>query len=194
MGMRLLLLCGILILSSSGCGYTKGYLGPELPPEKVSRITFTGTSPLSLTGEAVDTVPVDAFSAGIDVLPGKHIAATSVSMEMNERCGRTYCDVSVERDKDGYVKERTCTCTQQCDVEVYEGDCSTTFSSKPGRQYSITIVPSYSGRRSGQNAKIEVREVGSYSPVGSGECSEIVYSRTRDYEKSVPSYNCNVSY
>ena len=182
-----------LLFSTIGCGYTKGYLGPELPPEKISRIEFTGTSPITLSGESVDTVPVDAFKAGIDVLPGKHIASSSVSVEANEQCGRTSCDVSVERDKDGYVKNRTCTCTQQCDIEVYEGNCSANFSSAAGRQYSVRISPAYGGRRGNYDAEIEVLE-GGVGRTGKGDCSEIKYSRTRDYEKSVPSYDCNVGY
>jgi hypothetical protein len=176
--------------SAIGCGYTKGYVGPELPPEKVSRISFSVSSPLSISGEAVDTVPVSSFNAGIDVLPGKHIAATSVSTEANERCGSTSCDVTVERDKDGYVKSRSCTCSQDCDVEVFEGDCSVSFSSNPGKEYSISVRQSYRG--SGYRAQIDVMELGGRGTIGTGECSELNYSGTRNYEKTVPSYDCNV--
>ncbi len=181
-------------IAAAGCGYTKGYLGPELPPEQISRISFSTGSPLSISGESVDTVPVDAFNAGIDVLPGKHFAATSVTNEANERCGHTSCDVSVERDKDGYVKSRNCTCTQWCEVEVYKGDCSITFNSAAGRQYSIEIRPGYGSRRSGYSADIEVHETGNYKSIGDGSCSELRFDDTREYEKSVPSYDCDVRY
>lgn len=191
MKIRSLILCLSLALLLTSCGYTKGYIGPDLPPEKISRITFSAGSPLSISGESVDTVPVSALNAGIDVLPGKHIASTSISTEMNEQCGSTRCDVNYDYDKDGNVKSRNCTCTQDCDVEVYEGDCSLDFNSSAGKEYTINVRPRLAGSGS-YNADIDAVENGTSRGMGRARCSELSYSRTRNYEKSVPSWDCNV--
>lgn len=190
---RVICLIAILIfsaLSLSACGVTKGYTGPELPADQVSRIFFEGQSPTSIASQRVDAVQEGVFDRGIAVLPGSHTASLSVTVYDDEECRAKYCHETVEKDKDGNVTKRTCECTQPCSQDVYASSCSSSFTSHAGGDYTVEVsASSYSDPRR-DRPRISVRDHKTQDWTGQGSCAPFSFSYVHTFEKTSNNAYC----
>ncbi len=180
----------LIALTLVGCGVTKGYPGPELPPEQVSRVFFSSQSPLSLSSKRIDAVSEGFFDQGIAVLPGEHTASMSVIGTDEEECGTNYCRETVERDKDGDVVSRTCECSQPCSQDKYSSNCSTSFATAAGVDYTIEVNPSYYVNPFSDRPKIAVRDQRTQTWIGEGVCAPFSFSYTYNFDKTSSNGYC----
>ena len=193
---NLLSICALLF--SIGCGQTKGYLGPDLPPEQLTAVRFSANGPVSLSNETVDTVGLGTFSSGIDVLPGSHIAALSLAYKVMNYCDPFYCRDTSTRNNNGVITSRQCTCSRECYYNHYAANCNVNFTSRAGETVDITAISSPGSARvtdwhrsSGREpAESTIYANGSSGASSSNECSDFRWSHSDSETESNSATYC----
>lgn len=170
MKMRLAIL---LFVSSCvvGCSPVKGYLGPELPEDRVSTISTSYDSDyMEVEDSTVDGIGF--YSTGINVLPGTH----SFHFNVTTKEPPFDCETTSSMDYEGYDDCRDergsgeCDCYdyltiyKRCFREVHDGSCEGSLRTVAGGKYQIAISPD------GEGATLKILGPGTGS-AGTGRCA-----------------------
>lgn len=169
--MRKIFLLFLLTASLSACAPTKGYSGPDLPPEKISTVSIDYNS-ANLEYSAARIDGIEFGYSGINLLPGSHLFDISVTAKDPPFNCRTYSNM----DYYGYnscrsKQNKQCDCYdyitvyKECLREVYDGICRGEVITRAGVNYNLAIR-GYRG-----SAEISVVPVGGYEKAGGGSCS-----------------------
>lgn len=141
--MRYFLPTLFLSILFTGCGATKGYEGPTLPPEQISQIRFSQSADIEMRSRLIDKKPVR--SSGVDVLPDVH----SFYLDSLVLGDPTKCTIHTSFDTYGYNSCREdntwCDCYnyqtvhKTCIHPAWSATCAGTFSSQPGKKYIFSV-------------------------------------------------------
>ena len=143
-------------LMLAACGPTQGYVGPELPAEKVALVKPSFDSSLSLERAVADGFTFS--SSGITLLPGKHLFSLSLEFEEPpfdcdyystfDSSGYRQClRDEWKEDKDGRrYRNKTCECRDyitvrsRCQKYVTDESCSIELDTIAGREYRLEVA------------------------------------------------------
>ena len=185
MRIKILITLSLLIACNlSGCTPAKGYVGPDLPKDKIALIETSTDSGVSLSAESVDGI--DLGFGGIEVLPGDHEFYSEVAVSEEPRNCQAYSQFDWSGYRSCQKKNRYCDCfdylhiSEQCEQTVHTGTCRGTIETQAGRRYTAAV------ELDGIKPRLNFREEGSSRRDSSGECRK-AGSHTEDITRSVGS-------
>jgi hypothetical protein len=175
-------LLGVVLCSVSGCTPTKGYSGPELPPEQVATVYLEFDSDEIEVSRATSN-GVEFGSAGITLLPGEvGVEIAGAAKETPRDCERCYrvdeygyrncLDEYYKHRYDDKKSPRECSwddfteIREECKQDLHDVTCEIVFESTAGAQYNIHMV------RSAEAASLTAVQRKSAAPLGYGKCTK----------------------
>ncbi len=166
----------LLSLFVSGCVRTRGYSGPELPPEQIATIRFgTGPSNIDLVRSVVDTI--EANFLGIDMLPGLHDYLVDVSAKGAYTNCFAYKTVDFDDLNECLQKNAVCDCFEyltvykRCSFPLTYLTCEGDFQSAPGHRYEIEVENAARGIVTRVRDDETNRQLGEHSCIVTGQSS-----------------------
>ena len=167
-----------------GCTPSKGYVGPDLPKDKIALIETSADSGVALSSESIDGI--DLGFGGIEVLPGDHEFYSEVAVSEEPRNCQTYSEFDWSGYRNCQKKNRNCDCfdylhiSEQCEQTVHTGTCRGNLEAQAGRRYTAAV------ELDGIKPRLNFREEGSTRAQSRGECRKDS-SHTENISRSVGS-------
>ena len=185
-----LLTAGIGICTVVSCSPVKGYQGPDLPENQIANIQYLEQGSDEVSVQNARTGPYTFSSAGINVLPGKHLVEMDIevkgqSLGYNCRAEPSFNDYGFQqcnKDRRKQNNYQQCDCFEYltiyrvCQVEVARGSCSGEMLTTAGGKHAINV------RKNGMKAEAYCLSCGTGGPVNFN-CTDFVSSfvEDRDY-------------
>ena len=184
MRINLIIFWPIAALVLSSCTPSKGYVGPDLPKDKIALVETSAAAGVSLSAESIDGI--DLGFGGIEVLPGDHEFYSEVAVSEEPRNCQAYSEFDWSGYRNCQKKNRNCDCfdylhiSEQCEQTVHTGTCRGTIETQAGRRYTAAV------ELDGIKPRLNFREEGSTSRQSKGECRKDS-SHTENISRSVGS-------
>ncbi len=138
----------LLLLSSAACSPTKGYVGPDLPEERLSIVKYdSDTADIDVDGGTANGVSFGG--SGISLLPGRQ----SYELRIDITGEKGPCDAYASFDSSGFrdcqKKNDHCNCEtfvtvhERCQVSKRRGSCAGAVETLMGREYRLVVEGSW---------------------------------------------------